>query len=114
MRETAGGDSTEITAVFDELVELLGERDPDVRAGKMFGMPTIMCGRKAIAGLTHGEMVFKLTGPEHGQALGLAGAHLFDPGEMGRPMKQWVVVPTAHLERYEELAEAALLDVRNG
>jgi hypothetical protein len=109
MMDEAGGGSIE---VFEELVELLGEQDPDVRAGKMFGMPTIMCGRKAIAGLTHGEMVFKLAGPEHADALGLAGSHLFDPGDMGRPMKQWVVVPTRHVERYEELARAALRDLK--
>ena len=109
MSQDAQGGRAEI---FDDLVDLLGERDPDVRAGKMFGMPTFMCGRKAIAGLTHGEMVFKLAGPEHADALGLAGAHLFDPGDMGRPMKQWVVVPTSHAGRYEELARAALRDLR--
>ena len=43
-----------------------------------------------------------------GRALGLDGAHLFDPGGRGRPMKEWVVVPPAHAVRWAELAEAAL------
>lgn len=97
---------------YDEIVELLGERDPEVHAGKMFGMPTFMRGRKAFGGLTHGDMVFKLTGPRHADALALAGAHLFDPGDMDRPMKQWVVVPAEHREAWPALAQAALNDLR--
>ena len=97
---------------YDEIVELLGERDPDVHAGRMFGMPTLMRGRRAFGGLTHGDMVFKLTGPRHAEALALEGAHLFDPGDQGRPMKQWVVVPAAHRKTWAAFAQAALGDLR--
>ena len=97
---------------FDDLVELLSAEDPDVKAGKMFGMPTFMCGRKAFGGPRHGAIVFKLSGAAHAKALSLKGSERFDPGEMGRPMKQWVVVPIAHRKHYEELARAALATVR--
>ena len=82
--------------------------------GQMFGMPVFMRGRKAFGGPRSGDMVFKLTGPEHAEALQLKGAHLFDPGDMGRPMKQWVVVPAAHAAQWERLARAALTDLTNG
>jgi hypothetical protein len=62
------------------------------------------------AGRYGGEaMVFKLTDPdEHARALALEGAHLFDPGDNGRPFKEWVVVPYAHEGEWEPLAEIAL------
>src|SRR5690349_8793393 len=98
---------------FEDLVELLAAEDPDVRASKMFGMPVFLRGRKAFGGPRGGAMVFKLSGDAHAKALSLKGSHLFDPGEMGRPMKQWVVVPIAHRKHYEELARAAAEDLRN-
>jgi hypothetical protein len=112
--EGATGESTDASArAYDEIIELLGERDPEVHAGKMFGMPTFMRGRKAFGGLTHGDLVFKLTGPQHAEALALAGAALFDPGDLGRPMKQWVVIPAAHRKTWPAFAQAALNDLRN-
>ncbi|MFL6100842.1 MAG: hypothetical protein ACJ71T_12915 [Actinomycetales bacterium] len=99
---------------FEDLVELLSAEDPEVKAGKMFGMPVFMRGRKAFGGPRQGAMVFKLSGDAHAKALALKGAHLFDPGDMGRPMKQWVVVPIAHRKVYEELARAAAADLRAG
>jgi hypothetical protein len=107
--------SDEVQAVreFDDLVDALSAEDPDVKAGKMFGMPVFMRGRKAFGGPRRGALVFKLSGDAHAKALSLKGAHLFDPGDMGRPMKQWVVVPIAHRKHYEEFARAAAEDLRN-
>lgn len=109
-----GSDRDQAAEDFDDLVELLSAEDPDVRAGQMFGMPVFLRGRKAFGGPRQGGMVFKLSGDAHAKALALKGSHLFDPGEMGRPMKQWVVVPIAHRKYYEELARAAAEDVRTG
>ena len=59
----------------------------------MFGMPGIKRrGGKAFCGLYGDDMIFKLEGQDHARALGLAGAHLFEP-MAGRPMKAWVQVP---------------------
>jgi hypothetical protein len=93
-------------AKFDVLVEELSA-ELDVQRASMFGMPSIKRrGGKAFAGLYGDDMVFKLDGPAHAQALGLEGAHLFEP-MAGRPMKAWVQVPPAHEQRWLELAKAA-------
>ena len=76
--------------------------------GKMFGMPTLMVGGKAFAGLFKDAMVFKLRGKDHERALALAGARLFDPSGRGRPMKEWVEVPARHAARWASLARQAL------
>ena len=77
-------------------------------SGKMFGMPCLKNSNgKAFAGYFEGEMVFKLGGDSHGEALALSGARLFDPSERGRPMKEWVVVPIEHVSRWLEFARNA-------
>ena len=75
---------------------------------KMMGMPILKKEGKAFAGFGSGSMTFKLRGPAHTEALGLPGAHLFDPSGMGRPMKEWVEVPAAAAEEWERLARAAM------
>ncbi|WP_230209101.1 hypothetical protein [Nostocoides sp. HKS02] len=93
-------------AKFDVLVEELSA-ELDVQRASMFGMPSIKRrGGKAFAGLYGDDMVFKLDGPAHAEALSLEGAHLFEP-MAGRPMKAWVQVPPAHEQRWLELAKAA-------
>ena len=91
---------------YEQLARLLVSR-PGVTAGKMFGMPTLKIGSKAFAGSIDGDMVFKLSGKAHAQALGIPGAHLFDPMG-GRPMKEWVVVPAPQAARWADLADAAM------
>lgn len=93
-------------ARFDALVEeLTGELE--VQRASMFGMPSLKRrGGKAFAGLYGDDMVFKLDGDAHAEALALEGAHLFEP-MAGRPMKAWVQVPPAHEERWLDLARAA-------
>ena len=54
-----------------------------------------------------GDMVFKLSGRAHAQALRIPGAHLFDPMG-GRPMKEWVVVPAPQAAEWANLADAAM------
>jgi hypothetical protein len=54
-------------------------------------------------------MVFKLPdAAQREQALALDGAALFDPGERGRPFKEWVAVPHTHADRWPALADQAL------
>src|SRR6266566_4561460 len=61
---------------YNELAQELAATNDDVTLGKMFGMPCINVNRKAFAGLFQDDMVFKLTGDAHAQALQLDGARL--------------------------------------
>jgi len=93
---------------YEELVDDLVARNDDVASGKMFGMPCVKRGGKAIAGFYRDGMVFKLPDPDaRERALALDGAHLFEPME-GRAMREWVVVPAAHADEWPRLAERAL------
>jgi hypothetical protein len=94
---------------FDEIADDILARNGDVELTQMMGMPALKRSGKLWVGFWKGEMVFKLTDKtRHAEALALDGAHLFDPGERGRPMKEWVVVPEQHAKRWPQLAEQAL------
>jgi hypothetical protein len=88
---------------YGEIVTALGADD-----SAMFGMPTMKADGKGFAGLFGDAMVFKLNGDAHASALALKGATLFDPSGMGRAMKEWVVVPKAHVKKWADLAASAL------
>ncbi len=79
-----------------------------VELSAMFGMPALKFKGKAFGGLFGNSVVFKLEGDAHEKALKLDGAVLFDPSGMGRPMKAWVVIPSAHFKKWGELAQAGL------
>jgi hypothetical protein len=89
---------------FDDLAGQLARKK--VVAGKMFGMPILKTGGKAFAGIAGDALVFKLPPDAVQASLRLKGAELFDPG-MGRPMKEWVVVPASHATRWPGLADDA-------
>jgi hypothetical protein len=92
--------------IFDEVVNQFVIR-PGIVRSQMFGMPCLKVNGKAFAGFQAGSMIFKLSGEAHQQALSLAGARLFDPMGMGRPMKEWVDIPAAHSTTWEQFADAA-------
>ncbi len=94
---------------FDEIADDLVAQNSDVTVAQMMGMPALKKGGKLWVGFWKDEMVFKLTDEaERERALALEGAHLFDPGERDRPMKEWVVVPQAHEREWPQLADRAL------
>jgi hypothetical protein len=81
---------------------------PQATLGKMFGLPALMVGKKSLSCYTKtGSAVFKLPSPVREQALALAGATLYDPAGQGRAMKEWIVVPAAHVAQWPKFAEAA-------
>ncbi|HEX9370901.1 MAG TPA: TfoX/Sxy family protein [Roseiflexaceae bacterium] len=98
--------STDPRAAYDAIAAELALASAST-TGQMFGMPCLKAGGKAFAGFFQGAMVFKLGAPTYAQALALAGARLFDPSGRGRPMREWVEVPAAHLAEWRGLAEAA-------
>lgn len=97
---------TDPRSLYDAVAAELTATSP-ATAGKMFGMPCLKSNGKAFAGYFNNAMIFKLTAPEHGEALALADARLFDPMG-GRPMKEWVEVPVEHAARWPAFARAAL------
>ncbi|PQZ89099.1 hypothetical protein CQ018_16275 [Arthrobacter sp. MYb227] len=86
---------------------LLGE---GVSSGKMFGKDALKFESKAIACLLQDTMAFKVGRDSAAMAKAMKhpGAELFDPSGQGRPFKDWVAVPESSIERWEELANAAL------
>ena|ERR1700676_2014392 len=98
---------TDPRAIYDAVATEMAATSP-TRQSKMFGMPCLKNDNgKAFAGFYKGTMVFKLTAPQHAEALALSGSHLFDPMGGGRPMKEWVEVPAEHASQWFELAQAA-------
>jgi TfoX/Sxy family transcriptional regulator of competence genes len=96
-------------ARFDEIVDDVLARHGDVEKAQMMGMPSLKRNGKLVAGLWKETIAFKLpNAAEREEALALEGAALFDPGERGRPFKEWVAVPAAHADRWPELADKAL------
>ncbi|KAA2259545.1 hypothetical protein F0L68_21730 [Solihabitans fulvus] len=97
------------TDLLDTLVGHLG--CSGVSVSVMFGKPALKdAGGKAFACLFQGELACRLgQGTQaHTEALALSGAQLFDPSGRDRPMKDWVCVPRAFLDRWPEFASAAL------
>jgi hypothetical protein len=75
---------------------------------QMFGKPCFKINGKAFISFFQDEMVFKLTGDTHKEALSLDGSQLFDPSGKKRPMKEWVQVPYDHHDQWPKFAKAAM------
>ena len=81
-----------------------------LRESKMFGMPCLKRENgKVVAGLwKDGGLNVKLRDEAQREAaLALPGAEPFDPG-MGRPMKEWVLVPATESGEWMRLVEQAI------
>jgi hypothetical protein len=76
----------------------------------MFGMPCLKRENgKVVAGSwKDGGLTVKLTDEtQRERALALPGVELFDPG-MGRPMREWVLVPEALSDEWLRLVDQAI------
>lgn len=86
----------------------IGNEINNAKQGSLFGKPCFKVNGKAFTCFFQNEMVFKLTGDTHSQALSLDGAKLFDPSGKHRPMKEWVQVPFEYSEKWTAYAKAAM------
>ena len=86
----------------------IGYSIPEAEPGQLFGKPCFKIGGKAFICWFRDGMVFKLPPEVHREAMALEGAQLFDPSGKHRPMKEWVQVPSAHADKWETLAKAAV------
>ena len=95
----------------ENLFHTIGDALENAERGKLFGKLCYKIGGKAFVCFFENEMVFKLQGDVHRNALSLSGSQTFDPSKKKRPMKECVQVPYAHQEKWPHLAEEALLYV---
>ena len=72
----------------------IGESLVDCVKSQLFGKPCFKINKKAFVCFFKDCMVFKLSNGVHQEALCLDGAELFDPSGKGRPMKEWVFLPS--------------------
>jgi hypothetical protein len=90
-----------------------GQKIEGAEQSQMFGKPCFKIKGKAFVCLFENEMVFKLTGEAHSEALNLKGSQLFDPSGKKRPMKEWVQVPFMQKDKWKKFAEAAMQYVKS-
>ncbi|MEO6301591.1 MAG: hypothetical protein ABIP51_00335 [Bacteroidia bacterium] len=90
----------------------IGQKMQSAEQSQMFGKPCFKINGKAFICFFKNEMVFKLTGDDHKNALSLEGAQLFDPSGKKRPMKEWVQVPFDYSDKWEKIAKASLVYVK--
>lgn len=86
----------------------IGQKMKGAEESQMFGKPCFKVNGKAFICFFQNEMVFKLTGDMHKDALSLNGSQLFDPSGKKRPMKEWVQVPFTHQDKWATYAKAAM------
>lgn len=97
----------------EALYSSIGKEIPEAVQSQMFGKPCFKINGKAFVCFFQNEMVFKLNGDFHSEALSLEGAHLFDPSGKGRAMKEWVQLPCRHSDKWKSFAVHALHYVQN-
>ena len=86
----------------------IGQEIKGAEKSQMFGKTCFKISGKAFVCFFQNEMVFKLTGETHGEALGLEGAQLFDPSGKKRAMKEWVQVPFYSSQNWSAYAKSAV------
>lgn len=91
-----------------ELYIEIGQKLKDTEQSQMFGKPCFKVNKKAFVCFFQNEMVFKLSGVTHSEALSLDGSQLFDPSGKKRPMKEWVQVPFKYSGKWSEFAKEAM------
>ena len=97
---------------WEELVANVTARHP-VHESKMFGMPCLKRENgKVVAGFwKDGGINVKLVDEaQRKAALAIPGAEPFDPG-MGRPMREWVLVPATQSDQWGRLVDQAVSSV---
>lgn len=77
----------------EKLFISVGESIENSVKSQMFGKACFKLNKKAFVCFFQNEMVFKLNGESHREALSMDGAQLFDPSGKGRAMKEWVQLP---------------------
>ncbi|HET8860966.1 hypothetical protein [Marivirga sp.] len=94
----------------EQLYTEIGESMEDVKSGNMFGWKSFTYKRKPFLFFDKNSeqaVVFKVETDKLISTLDLAGTEIFNPGDKGKPMKNWVVVPIKHNYLWKDLALSA-------
>jgi len=91
----------------EELYLSIGTSILGSERSQLFGKPCFKINEKAFIAYFQEQMVFKLTGDMHAEALSLDGSILFDPSGKNRPMKEWVQVPFEYKDTWTRFTKAA-------
>ena len=94
--------------LFQDIAAAMSKKNKAITLSNLFGKPSIKVDGKPFACYFQDEMVFKLQGDDHAEAIGLKGAKLFDPSGTGRAMKEWVQVPAKFSGDWADYAAKAL------
>jgi len=94
---------------FDQIGELL----TDKKRSSMFGIPCYKVGRKPFIMFYDNEIVCKLIGQAHSEAMILKGATLFNPKRNTKPMENWVRIPFLYSEKWKYFSKIAYEFVKN-
>jgi TfoX/Sxy family transcriptional regulator of competence genes len=84
---------------FSEIVPL----DPRVERRKMFGYPAAFVAGNLFMGLHQEALILRLSDDDRESFLKIEGASVFEPMP-GRPMREYVVVPSRMVDRETSLA----------
>lgn len=100
-----------MTAEYETYLTI-GRKLSNSDESQLFGKPCFKINGKAFICFFENEMVFKLAGNFHNEALQLVGSCLFDPSGKKRPMKDWVQVTSEHRTIWHRFALTAYDNVR--
>ena len=92
----------------ETLYTSIGQKLKGAEQSQMFGKPCLKINGKAFVCLFQNEMVFKLAGEIHQEAINLNGSTLFDPSGKKRPMKEWVQVSYDQKDKWTKYAKDAM------
>jgi TfoX/Sxy family transcriptional regulator of competence genes len=78
-------------------------QDPRVERRKMFGYPAAFAAGNLFMGLHQEALILRLSDKDRASFLRIEGASVFEPMP-GRPMREYVVVPSSMIDRGTSLA----------
>jgi hypothetical protein len=99
----------------------IGQKFLEAKSGNMFGWRCFKYKNKPFLFFDENSknaMVFKLDKDSLFDALNLIGVEIFNPGDKGKPMKNWAVIPYRYLHVWEKFAlksyELILKEIEHG
>lgn len=98
----------------EEFYSSIGQNIEGAQQSQLFGKSCFKINGKAFICFFQNEMVFKLNGDTHHEALSLSGTQLFDPSGKHRPMKAWVQIPSIHSSYWTAFSKSASEFVNKG